>query len=788
MCVRRAAITISLILLIPTVTGAQMLDISSIVEELTLEEKACLITGINKWETCAVPRLGIPSVWMADGPVGLRKNLGAALTDSVPATCFPSSAAMAATWNPALIEQVGAGIGAEARANDVSLLLAPGLNLKRHPLGGRNFEYYSEDPLLSGKIAAAFVRGVQSQGVGATLKHFAANNQEHRRMSIDARIDERVLRELYLRGFEIAVKESQPQAVMSAYNRLNGTYASNNPWLLTGVLRDEWGFEGLVVSDWGAVDDVVASIAAGLDLEMPGNPLTPAIIVEAVRTGALDEDDLDRAVGRVLQLVVRHGALEDLPKTDALASNHELARAVATESMVLLKNDGVLPIAAKQRHRIGVVGRMATEPRIQGIGSSQISPPQVEAPWTFLEKIGKDQGHEMDLWRSEYDESGLTENQRSDLLNFAGDRDVVLVFAGQKASHDAEAWDRPSMTLAPADLAVIEAVQGSGTRYAVILAGGGAVDVRPFNEDANAILMTWLGGQSTGSAVAEVILGLRSPSGRLSETFARSVEDHASAVNFPGGPLTVSYGEGLAVGYRYFQTFDQEVMYPFGHGLSYTSFDWRNFEEPATLDSLDTGFDVTVTVENTGDRSGAEVVQVYLRQLDPYFPRPDRELMGFAKVAAGPGETREVAIHIDPERFAYWHERHGQWAIEPGRYELLVGASATDIHAILPLELIVGTMPREIYTLHHVIGDVYRDPRGKVVIDHFRAQRGQKPLGEAAPDDFRAAVQRNLPFKKISNFSGGVVSVQDLEKLLAAINSDMKPEELAEMLKQGSSQ
>ena len=351
---RCAAITIGLILLVPVAAGTQTLVIPSVVEELTLEEKACLITGANKWETCEVPRLGISSVWMADGPVGLRKNLGAALTDSVPATCFPSAAAMAATWNLKLVERIGAGIGAEARANDVSLLLAPGLNLKRHPLGGRNFEYYSEDPLLAGKTAAAFVRGVQSQGVGATLKHFAANNQEYRRMSIDARIDERVLRELYLRGFEIAVKESHPQAVMSAYNRLNGTYASNNSWLLTEVLRGEWGFEGLVVSDWGAVDDMVASIAAGLDLEMPGNPLTPPIIVEAVRTGALDEADLDRAVSKVLQLVVRDRALEDLPKTDALASNHELARAVAAESMVLLKNDGILPIAAEQKHRIGV--------------------------------------------------------------------------------------------------------------------------------------------------------------------------------------------------------------------------------------------------------------------------------------------------------------------------------------------------------------------------------------------------------------------------------------------------
>jgi beta-glucosidase len=787
MSVLRTAITMGPIFLLPIVAGTQTLDIPSVVEELTLEEKACLITGANKWETCAVPRLGIPPVWMADGPVGLRKNLGAALTDSVPATCFPSSAAMASTWNPELIERVGAGIGAEARANDVSLLLAPGLNLKRHPLGGRNFEYYSEDPLLSGKTAAAFVRGVQSQGVGATLKHYAANNQEHRRMSIDSRIDERVLRELYLRGFEIAVKEARPQAVMSAYNRLNGTYASQNEWLLTDVLRDEWGFDGLIVSDWGAVDEPAASIAAGLDLEMPGNPLTPAIIVEAVENGTLDDADLDRAVSKVLQLVVRQAAMDGRPKVDALAANHELAREVAVESMVLLKNDGVLPFTATNSRRIGVVGRMATEPRIQGIGSSQISPPKVESPWIFLEKIGERQGHDIELWCVEYDEDGLTADQSSGLEAFVGRQDTVLVFAGQKASHDAEAWDRPSMDLAPADLAVIGAVQASRKPFAVVLAGGGAIDLRSFDADAGAILMSWLGGQAIGSAVAEVVFGLEAPSGRLSETFAQSVDDHASSINFPAGPLTVSYGEGLAVGYRYFQTFDQDVLYPFGHGLSYTSFEYAGVEAPATLDSVDDGFDVTVSVKNSGSRSGSEVVQIYLRHFDSRYPRPDRELIGFAKASIEAGQTRQITIPVAPERLAYWHQGHGRWVIEPGLYELLVGASAADIRATHPLELTVGTVPREVYTLHHIIGDVYRDPRGKVVIDHFRAMRGQRPLGEAAADDFRAAVQRNLPFKKISNFSNGAVSVDDLEKLLGLINSDMRPEELAEILKQGSS-
>jgi len=787
MKLRCTAAVLGLFILFAPFSGAQDLDTSSVVGKLTLEEKACLITGANKWETCAVPRLGIPPVWMADGPVGLRKNLGAALTDSVPATCFPSAAAMAATWNPVLIERVGAGIGAEAHANDVTLILAPGLNLKRHPLGGRNFEYYSEDPLLSGRIAAAFVRGVQSRGVGATLKHFAVNNQEHRRMSIDASVDQRTLRELYLRSFEIAVKEGRPQAVMSSYNRLNGTYASQNKWLLTEVLRDEWGFDGLVVSDWGAVDDQTASITAGLDLEMPGNPLTPAIVVEAVRTGELEEAALDRAVGNVLQLVRRHAMAEERPKIDALAANHELAREVAVESMVLLKNDGILPITSDRKLRIGVVGRLAFEPRIQGIGSSQISPPRVDSPWAYLEEIGNDRGHKLEAWRVEYDETALTSAERLALVALVQRQEVVLVFAGQKESHDAEAWDRPSSDLAPADLAMITAVQQTGTPFAVVLAAGGAVDLRPFDADAGALLMGWLGGQAFGGAAAEVVFGLRSPSGRLSETFARSVEDHASALNFPGGPLTVRYGEGLAVGYRYFQTFDQSVMYPFGHGLSYTTFEYTNAAAPEVLASLDYGFDIAVTLENSGSRIGAETVQVYLRHIDPEYPRPDHELIGFQKLAVEPGESQRITIHIDSDRLAYYHEGFKRWVIEPGRYELLVGASAADIRATVSMEVQVGTMPREIYTLHHVIGDVYRDPRGKVVIDYFRSQRGQKPLSEAAEDDFRAAVQKNLPFKKISNFSNGAVSVENLEMLLGLINSDMTPGELASMLEESSS-
>ncbi|MEO1367953.1 MAG: glycoside hydrolase family 3 N-terminal domain-containing protein, partial [Acidobacteriota bacterium] len=525
------------------------------VDRLTLEEKASLVTGQDAWQTREIPRLGIGPAWMADGPVGLRKSAGLEVTESLPATCFPSAAAMAATFDPGLVERLGAGLGAEARLRDVTLLLAPGLNLKRHPLGGRNFEYYSEDPLLSGLTAAAFVRGVQSEGVGATLKHFAVNNQEHRRMTIDARVDERTMRELYLRGFEIAVKRGEPQAVMSAYNRVNGVYASEHRRLLTDILRGEWGFGGLVVSDWGAVDDPAASVAAGLDLEMPGNPLSPPLIVEAVRSGRLSEADLDRAVARVLQLVERRsrqtsaGSAGDEAELAALhRSNHALAREVAAASMVLLENDGLLPLSAERGTRVGVVGRNAFEPRIQGIGSSQIQTTRLDVPWRELEARGAERGLTVTAWDREYAEDGLGDDARAALAAWLADVDQVIVFVGQKASHDAEAWDRPSMALAPADRELLTVARDSSKPFAAVVSAGGAVELRGLGADA--VLFTWLGGQAFGGAVAEVLIGERAPGGRLSETFARA-SDHPSDLNFPAGPRQVIYGERMAVGYRH---------------------------------------------------------------------------------------------------------------------------------------------------------------------------------------------------------------------------------------------
>jgi len=751
-------------------------------QELTLEEKAALVTGANLWQTAGVPRLGVPQVWMTDGPAGLRKSKSAVFGENEPATCFPSAGALAATWNPELVERVGAAIGEEARRAGVGLVLGPGVNMKRHPFGGRNFEYYSEDPLLTGRMAAAFVRGVQSRGVGATLKHFAVNNQETRRMTIDARLDERTLREIYLRGFQIALAEGRPWAVMSAYNKVNGTPASENSHLLTEILRDEWGFDGLVVSDWSAVDDPVVSIAAGLDLEMPGNRTTPAAVVQAVESGALAEADLDRAVAHVLALGRKVEVPPYEPDGDLAEIDHELARETAVESIVLLENDGTLPLASTPARRLGVIGRLAVQPRIQGIGSSQVTPRQVDSPWLALERIGGAAGHDMTPWNAAA-ESGLEPEERSALEDFIADRDLLVVFAGQPESNDAEAWDRTSMTLAPTDLESIELVLAAQKPVVVVLVGGGAMDVSPVAGKANAVVMGWLGGEGFGEAIARVLFGEASPSGKLSETFAFAVEDHPSDLEFPGAPHAVHYGERLFVGYRYFQTVGRPVAYPFGHGLSYTSFELSGATAPASLEHLET-FTVALDLTNTGSRRGAETVQIYLRQMKPDRPRPDRQLVAFRKVELDAGESRHIEITVEAERLAYFDEPHGAWLVAPGDYELLVGVSAADIRAVLPFELREGTVPPMVFTRDNTLGDLYEDPQGQVVVDTIFAAMGRPPLSQAAPGDFFVAILRDLPFKKLTAFSGGALSPQIQQQLLLLVNGDMDPEQLRDLLAQ----
>ncbi|WP_155373898.1 glycoside hydrolase family 3 C-terminal domain-containing protein [Catellatospora vulcania] len=647
-----------------------------LVASMTLAEKASLCAGRDFWSFYGVPRLGVPAIGVSDGPYGLRKERSTEqvqLGDSVPATCFPTSAGMASTWDPELIEQVGRALGAEARAEGVSVLLGPGVNIKRTPLCGRNFEYYSEDPLLAGRMGAAWIRGVQSQGVGASLKHFAANNQEQRRFSIDALVDERALREVYLAAFEAAVDGGAPWTVMCAYNRLNGTYAAEHEWLLTRVLRDEWGFDGVVVSDWGAVNERVDGLAAGLDVEMPGfGGHHDQLITDAVNSGLLPADVLDRTVARILALIERTAPARAGGHTYDRDAHHALAGRVAAEGTVLLKNDGgLLPLTPGGR--IAVIGAFAEQPRFQGAGSAHINPHRLDDAYTRLSELAETTyapGYRRDS--DEVDGALLAA-----AVEAAGAADTVLLYVGLTESYETEGLDRTHLRLPASHDALVAAVVAANPRTVVVLNNGAPVEM-PWHGDVPAIVEAYLGGQAGGSAVADVLFGLAEPGGRLAETFPHRWADNPVHA-LPSGPRQAEYRESVYVGYRYYDTAGTDVLFPFGHGLGYTTFAY------ADVTANDT--EVTVTVTNTGERAGSEVVQVYVHEPAAAGARPEQELKGFAKVRLAPGESRAVTIGLDRRAFAWYDVAGARWAVTGGRYEIRVGASSRDIRATATVDV-----------------------------------------------------------------------------------------------------
>ncbi|WHP16727.1 glycoside hydrolase family 3 C-terminal domain-containing protein [Cellulomonas sp. ES6] len=668
-----------------------LFDIDRVLSELTLEEKAALTSGSDFWHTEGVPRLGVPPVMVTDGPHGLRKQAESAdhlgLGSSVPATCFPPATALASTWDVDLIGRVGRALGVETRANAVGVLLGPGVNIKRSPLCGRNFEYFSEDPVLAGDLAAALVEGVQSQGVGTSLKHFAANNQETDRMRVSADVDERTLREIYLPAFERVVTRTQPWTVMCSYNRVNGTYASQNPWLLTDLLRGEWGFEGLVVSDWGAVVDRVAAVAAGLDLEMPATGgRTDALVVEAVRDGRLDEAVLDVAVRRVLTMVARAQAALADPGTVDVDAHHALAREAAADGSVLLKNDPVdgtpvLPLSREDAAAAVVIGEFARTPRYQGAGSSQVNPTRLDDALTALRAAV---GTQLPFAPG-FAVAGAPGSQDADdaallaeAVEAARGAGTVLLFLGLPAPDESEGYDRTHLGLPANQLAVLRAVAAVNPRVVVVLANGSAVTVE-WQDDAAAVLETWLGGQAGGSAVADLLLGVRNPSGRLAETVPHRLEDTPAFGSFPGEAGHVRYGEGVLVGYRWYDTRLLDVAYPFGHGLSYTTFAYSGVRAEVSGEGAASSVEVTVTVTNTGAVAGAETVQVYVGDPDAAVVRPTRELKAFAKVALEPGESRTVAVTLGARDLSYWHPGLRRWVVGGGRTVVEVGASSRDV-------------------------------------------------------------------------------------------------------------
>ncbi len=650
---------------------------------LTLLEKAALLTGKSVWETRDLPRHGVRSLWLADGPHGVRKQTGSAdhlgLAESLPATCFPTAAAVANTWDPALAEEVGRALGAEAAAQDVDVLLGPGLNIKRSPLGGRNFEYFSEDPLLAGRLAAAYVRGIQSQGVAACPKHFAANSQELLRMVSDSVVDERTLRELYLRAFEIVVREARPRALMSAYNRVNGVYAHEHPHLLTTVLRDEWGFDGVVVSDWGGSNDVVAAAAAGGTLEMPAAGLDSARqLVAAVRDGRLAESDLDARAAEVLTLVAAAREPGTAPRVDADA-HHALARRVAARSAVLLKNDdALLPLAPGTR--VAVIGDFARTPRYQGAGSSAVNPTRLDA---VLDLVGSS-GLTLSAFAPGFRRDGTPDDALlHEAVDAAADVEVAVLFLGLDEVAESEGVDRSTLALVDAQVRLLTAVAATNPCTVVVLSAGGVVEM-PWLGSARAVLHGYLGGQAGAGGLLDVLTGAVTPSGRLAETVPVRLADTPCATRFPARGRTAEYREGLFVGYRYYATTGVPVTFPFGYGLSYTTFGYTSLA--ATPESAE------VTVTNTGAVAGAEVVQVYVHRPTPGVPRPARALAGFARVELAPGESATVTVPLGDAAFRHWDVATGAWQVERGEYRVLAGPHVDDLPLSATVE-VPGTVP-----------------------------------------------------------------------------------------------
>lgn len=752
--------------------GKQMeKDIKKLISQMTLEEKASLCSGLDFWHTKPIERLGIPSIRMSDGPHGLRKE-ETMFSKTVPATCFPTAVTIAASWDKLLAEKMGKAIGEECQAENVQILLGPGINMKRSPLCGRNFEYYSEDPILAGELAAHFIKGVQSQGVGTSLKHFAANNQEHRRLTVDAIIDERTLREIYLTAFEKAVKEAKPWTVMCSYNKVNGTYASENEFLLTKVLREEWGFEGFVVSDWGAVNDRVKGLAAGLDLQMPydgGNG--DKKIIEAVKSGKLPEEVLDRAVERILKIVFK--AIENKKEnaTYDKEAHHKLAREIARECFVLLKNENnILPL--KKEGKIALIGAFAKKPQIQGGGSAHVNPTRVD---DAVEEIKKLVGDKVEILYADgyhIEKDDVDEKLIEEAKEIAKKADVVVIFAGLPERYESEGFDRPHMKMPESHNRLIEEVAKVNSNLVVVLSNGAPIEM-PWVDKPKAILETYRGGQAWGGAVADVLFGVVNPSGKLPESFPKKLSDNPSYLFFPGEDDRSEYREGIFIGYRYYDKKEMEVLFPFGYGLSYTTFEYSDLKLDKKEMKDDEVLKVSVKVKNTGKVKGKEIVQLYVRDVKSNYIRPEKELKGFEKVELEPGEEKEVVFYLDKRAFAFYNIDIKDWYVEDGEFEILIGKSSRDI--VLKDKVFVKstTKIKRHYHINSTIGDIMSDPEASAKFKHILEQFASAfPAfsSEEAIMNF-AEMMKYMPLRNLIHFGQGKFTEEMLENLLKELNS-----------------
>lgn len=709
---------------------------TDIITKLNLEQKCALLSGDTVFTTRSYKNAGVPSITLSDGPNGVRKQAGAAdhlgLNPSVPATCFPTAATVACSWDPALGEEIGRAMGEEAAAQEVAVLLGPGLNTKCSPLCGRNFEYFSEDPYLSGKMAAAYVRGIQSEGISACPKHFAVNSQELRRMASDSVVDERTLRELYLTGFEIVVKEAHPKALMSSYNLINGIYANENAHLLQDILREEWGFDGAVVTDWGGSNDHALGVKNGSTLEMPA-PGGDAVreLLAAVRSGKIAEADVDARLDELLTLVLdTHAAVERHSRSFDADAHHALARRAAGESVVLLKNDdALLPLA--EGTRVAVIGDFAETPRYQGAGSSAVNSIKVD---TFLDCLN-DSGLYSVGFAPGFDRQGKPDAaKQAEAVALAAEADAVLLCLGLDEIKESEGLDRADMKLADNQIELLQAVREANPNTVVIVNAGASLET-PWLAHCKALVYGALGGQAGAGAMVDVLTGKINPGGKLAETWANAYDDTPARDHFAGPGRTVQYREGLYVGYRYYQTAGVPVAFPFGHGLSYTQFAYSDLHADAHSASL--------TVTNTGDRAGAEIVQLYAAKPNAEIFRPAQELKAFAKVQLAAGESKTVTLTLDDKAFRYWNTRTDSWEVEGGTYELRVGASSADIRLTAAVE---------------VIGTDALNPYAGKALPHYQSGQVQTVpdaewetlLGRPIPDD-RVKIDRNMTLGELNH-------------------------------------
>ena len=755
--------------------------IRDLVSQMTLEEKAGLCSGEDFWHTKAVERLGIPSVMVSDGPHGLRKQDEAAdhlgINDSIKAVCFPAGCALASSFDRELAEKMGETIGQECQAENISTILGPAVNIKRSPLCGRNFEYYSEDPYAASEMSAAFIQGVQSKNVGTSLKHFLANNQEKRRMTNSSDVDERTLREIYMAAFEGAVKNGKPWTVMNSYNRVNGKYVGESKKYLTDLLRDEWGFDGYVVSDWGAVNDRVEALKAGMDLEMPSsNGVNDALIVKAVQEGTLDEETVDLACERILNIVFRYIENRDENAVFDKEKDHETAASVEEECIVLLKNDSdengkhILPLNKEQK--VAFIGKYAEAPRYQGGGSSHINSWKVESA---LEAV---KGLADVVYAKGFDdvEDKVDEILEADAVQAAKDADAAVIFAGLPDSFESEGYDRTHLNLPDCQNRLIDKICDVQKNVVVVLHNGSPV-VMTWKDRVSAIVEAYLGGQAVGKAEVKVLFGEVNPSGRLSETFPNRLEDTPCYLTYGKGKDHAEYREGVFVGYRYYTTREMDVQYPFGYGLSYTTFGYSSLTvDKNELTDAET-LSVSVDVENTGDRTGKEVVQLYVAPVSFEVLRPVRELKGFEKVSLESGEKKTVTFSLDDRDFAVWNAELHCWDVPDGAYRIQICRNAQEV--ILETEVHVKNTkrPRRKYTVNTCMGELLADPKAQQIVGQMMGGNEQakemeeKSQGDAVSQEMLAAMMQDMPLRQLISFVPGM-TWDVLNGILEAVNAD----------------